>query len=164
MEQKISAELRKKTACFTGHRHIPPEELEGIKGRLEKTIIDLYGKGIIYYGAGGARGFDSLAAETVLRLRDNGYPRLRLILVLPCLNQTKGWRAEDIARYNEIKQQANKTVYTSREYTPGCMYKRNRHLVDNSSVCICYQTQPKGGTAYTVHYARDCGLDILNVA
>lgn len=156
--------MREKTCCFTGHRLIPQKELEGIKWRLERTIIDLYGRGIIYYGAGGARGFDSLAAETVLRLRDNGYPRLRLILVLPCLNQTKGWRAEDIARYTKIKHRADKTVYTSQEYTPGCMHKRNRHLVDNSSVCICYQTQPKGGTAYTVHYAQDRGLDILNVA
>lgn len=50
--------MREKTCCFTGHRHIPPEELEGITARLEETIIDLYGRGIIYYGAGGARGFD----------------------------------------------------------------------------------------------------------
>lgn len=164
MEQKRATELRKKTACFTGHRHIPPEELEGIKIRLEKTIIKLYGKGIIYYGAGGALGFDALAAETVLWLRDNGYPRLRLILVLPCLNQTKGWKAEDIERYEEIKRRADKTVYTSREYTSGCMHKRNRHLVDNSSVCVCYRTQNRGGTAYTVHYAEEHKLDVLNVA
>ena len=44
------------------------------------------------------------------------------------------------------------------------MQKRNRHLVDNSSICICYLTKPTGGTAYTVNYARRCSLQILNIA
>lgn len=44
------------------------------------------------------------------------------------------------------------------------MFKRNRHLVDNSSVCICYQTKETGGTAYTVEYARKHGLRIINLA
>ena len=44
------------------------------------------------------------------------------------------------------------------------MLKRNRHLVDNSSVCICYLTESTGGTAYTVEYARKSGLTIVNLA
>jgi hypothetical protein len=44
------------------------------------------------------------------------------------------------------------------------MQKRNRHLVDNSSVCICYLTKPTGGTAYTVNYARRSGLQVINMA
>ena len=55
-------------------------------------------------------------------------------------------------------------VYTSQAYTAGCMHKRNRHLVDNSSVCVCYLTKDSGGTAYTVRYARKRGLEVINLA
>ena len=83
-----------------------------------------------------------LAAETMLRLRET-YPELRLILVLPCKEQTRCWQAEDIKKYEDIRQRAGKTVYTSEVYATGCMHKRNRHLVDRSSVCVCYQTRPR---------------------
>ena len=156
--------MREKTCCFTGHRHIPEKDYALIEEKLEQTIIKLYNNGIINYRAGGALGFDTLAAEAVLRLRDGSLPNLRLILVLPCLNQTKGWKAEDVVRYEETKRRANKVKYVSQEYTSGCMYKRNRHLVDGSSVCVCYQMQNTGGTAYTVNYARTHGLAIINMA
>lgn len=156
--------MREKTGCFTGHRQIPEKDYALIEEKLEQTIVKLYNNGIIRYCAGGALGFDTLAAETVLRLRDGSLPNLRLILVLPCLNQTKGWKAEDVVRYEETKRRANKVKYVSQEYTSGGMYKRNRHLVDGSSVCVCYQTRPRGGTAYTVNYARAHGLAIFNMA
>lgn len=156
--------MREQVCCFTGHRRIPQNELKGIEERLEATITELYSHGVVYYGAGGALGFDTLAAETVLRLRDGSLPNLRLILVLPCLSQTKSWKAKDVARYEEIKRRANKVKYVSQEYTSGCMYKRNRHLVDGSSVCVCYQMQNTGGTAYTVQYAKRQGLRVINVA
>ena len=108
-------------------------------------------------------GFDTLAAQVVLRLRER-YPQIRLILVLPCLNQTRGWAQADIDAYEEIKHCADKVTYTSEHYFRGCMQKRNRHLADNSSVCICYLTKPTGGTAYTVNYARRSGLRIINIA
>lgn len=117
----------------------------------------------MYFGAGGALGFDTLAAQCVLSLRKR-YPHIKLILVLLCTAQTKGWSKNDIAIYEEIKSQADKVVYTSREYSRGCMFKRNRHLVNGSSVCIAYLTQEKGGTAYTVNYAKEQGLAVINLA
>ena len=155
--------MRSHTCCFTGHRQLPPEKQAEIAGRLERVIISLYQRGIRYYGAGGALGFDCLAAQTVLRLRES-CPGMKLILVLPCLTQTRGWRPEDAAEYERIKAQADKVVYTSQEYTSGCMHKRNRHLVDNSSICVCYLTRDSGGTAYTVNYAIRQGVSVVNLA
>ena len=155
--------MREQTCCFTGHRELPVWRREELAAKLEDTIISLYQKGIRYYGAGGALGFDCLAAQTVLRLRES-CPGMRLILVLPCLTQTRGWRLEDIAEYERIKAQADKVVYTAQQYTRGCMHKRNRHLVDNSSVCVCYLNRESGGTAYTVRYAGKKGLEIINLA
>ena len=155
--------MRNETCCFTGHRQIPPGERAEIASRLERVISDLYQRGIRYYGAGGALGFDALAARTVIRLREN-CPGMKLILVLPCLTQTRGWRSEDIAEYERIKAQADKVVYTAQQYTPGCMHRRNRHLVDNSGVCVCYLTRNSGGTAYTVNYAKKQGVNVFNIA
>ena len=44
------------------------------------------------------------------------------------------------------------------------MQKRDRYLVDDSSVCLAYLTRATGGTAYTVNYARRRGLRIVNIA
>ena len=55
-------------------------------------------------------------------------------------------------------------MYVSREYTPDCMHRRNRHLVDHSGICICDLTRNSGGTAYTVDYARRKGLCVINIA
>lgn len=154
--------MREKTCCFTGHREIPMLARKRVEAKLEKTIIGLIGRGIRFYGAGGALWFDTLAAQTVLKLKKT-YPDIRLILVLPCQTQTKGWGPKDVEEYERIKAQADKVVYTSQEYTRDCFHKRNRHLVDNSSVCICYQTKEIGGTAYTTTYARTMGLEIINI-
>ena len=155
--------MREITCCFTGHRKIPPDKRAEIANRLERIIAALYQKGVRFYGAGGALGFDCLAAQTVLRLRES-CPGMKLILVLPCLTQTRGWRPGDVTEYERIKAQADKVVYTAQQYTRGCMHKRNRHLVDNSGVCVCYLTKDSGGTAYTVNYAKKQGLNVVNIA
>lgn len=155
--------MKEHTVCFTGHRKIPQEQKDVVALRLKIEITKLIENGYRYFGAGGALGFDTLAAQTVLELKTE-HPDVKLILVLPCLSQTRGWSARDIEIYEEIKSKADKVVYTSQEYTRGCMHKRNRHLVDNSSVCICYLTESTGGTAYTVSYAKEKGLMTINVA
>lgn len=82
-------------------------------------------------------------------------------MVLPCRDQTRGWRENDIARYERIRAAADKVVYTSDEYAPGCMHKRNRHLVDRSAVCVAYCTRSTGGSAYTLSYAQKCGRRVI---
>lgn len=118
-------------------------------------------QGYQYFGAGGALGFDTLAAQTVLNLKQ-WYPCIKLILVLPCEDQAARWRANDVKEYERIKSHADKIVYTADRYFNGCMQK-NRHLVDGSSLCICYLAKQEGGTAYTVQYAREKGLRVVNI-
>lgn len=154
--------MKNRTVCFTGHRKIPPGQVDTLARRLKATLIQLINDGYLYFGAGGALGYDTLAAQTVLELKKQ-YPNVKLILVLPCLSQTRGWSTRDIEIYEDIKNKADKVVYTSQEYTRGCMHKRNRHLVDNSSVCVCYLTESTGGTAYTVDYAHKNNLTVINL-
>lgn len=160
-ENNMNEQMRK-TCCFTGHRHIPKEHESFIVKQLEKTVLDLIDNGYIYFGAGGALGFDTLAEKIVLNLKEQ-YPQIKLILVLPCETQTKGWSREAQLEYNNIKNRADKIVYISKGYYRGCMHKRNRHLVDESSVCVCYMRQTTGGTAYTVNYAVNHGKYVINI-
>ena len=133
-------ESKGKTACFTGNRELSLFQIPFIKRKLKKTLEELIEKGYLYFGAGGAMGFDTLAAQSVLDLRKKR-PQIKLILVLPCKTQADRWPEADKEEYERIKNQADKVVYTSEEYTRDCMFKRNRHLVDYSSVCICYKNK-----------------------
>ncbi|MDD4474959.1 MAG: SLOG family protein [Eubacteriales bacterium] len=151
-----------KTCCFTGHRQIPKSELGNIKDKLKQTILTLYGKGVVYFGSGGALGFDTLAAQCVLELKQT-YPQFKLIMVLPCKEQAYRWSNEDKSIYAMILRLADKVTYTSEHYTRYCMHVRNRHLVENSNYCICYLTQNTGGTAYTVSFAIKNNLKIINL-
>ena len=103
--------MKDKTACFTGHRDIPPLKRPGIKHRLEREIERSIQAGYVYFGAGGALGFDTLAAQMVLKLKER-YPDIKLILVLPCKTQTSGWKQTDIDEYERIKAAADKVVFT----------------------------------------------------
>lgn len=154
--------MKNHTCCFTGHRIIPAEEYDLISAKLEATMVQLIHRGYQFFGAGGALGFDTLAAMSVLKLKKD-YPHIKLILVLPCRDQASRWKASDVQVYEYIKDQADKVVYISENYTADCMFKRNRHLVDNSSVCIAYCTKDEGGTAYTIRYAEHRMLRIINL-
>lgn len=107
--------MREKTCCFTGHRNVPRADQRKVANQLEKTIIKLINSGVCYFGAGGALGFDTMAAKVILKLRKE-YPQIKLILVLPCLSQTRGWMDSDIKIYEDIKAAADKVIYTSQEY------------------------------------------------
>lgn len=156
-------DIKNKTCCFTGHRELSPYTPKEVFNETRNVISRLFDKGIIYYGTGGALGFDTVAAEAVLSVQKE-HPEVKLILVLPCENQTKYWKQQDIDVYNDIKANADKVKILSPYYYNGCMQKRNRHLVDCSSTCICFLTKNEGGTAYTVDYAKEKGVKVINIA
>lgn len=152
-----------KVACFSGHRRLP-HDCTALKENLEKTLIKLIKQGVVFFGSGGAVGFDMLAGETVLRLKKD-YPYIKLILVLPCppKQQTLKWNKAQKNRYYSILEQADKVRILSPKYTDSCMIERNRHLVDNSAHLICYLRERHGGTFYTVGYAERHCLNILRL-
>ncbi len=152
--------MRERTCCFTGHRRMTAAQREVIAPWLERTVTDLIKQGVVYFGVGGAVGFDMLAAKTVLRLRHR-FPQVRLIMVLPCRDMTERWSAFDREQLAHILREADKVVYIAPTYTDECMKQRDRHLVDHSSVCVAWLTQYGGGTGYTVEYARRRGIKVL---
>ena len=151
------------TVCFTGHRGIPKTEALYIPGKLKKQLEELIESGAFRFRAGGAVGFDTVAALSVLELREK-YPHIMLDLILPCRDQTKSWNEIDKRVYDYIISQATSIEYVTERYTSWCMHERNRRLVNGSQVCIAYLTHSSGGTAYTYSYALEKGLTVINIA
>ena len=156
-------ENREISCCFSGHRIIPAAEYDNVSYQLELKVIDLIGQGVSRFFAGGALGFDTLAAKAVIKAKKI-FPHIKLNLILPCKSQHKKWNEIDKNVYDEILSAADRIEYITERYTRDCMFTRNRRLVDSSSVCLCYLNKDKGGTAYTVEYAKNQGVRIINIA
>ena len=154
---------KSKVAFFSGHRKLPLD-ITMLEVALEKSIADLIEQGVVFFGNGGALGFDTIAAEAVLRLKED-YSHIRLVMVLPCPpeQQSLKWNGEQKSRYYSILKRADKVRILSPRYTDGCMLARNRHMVDNSEYLICYLREDRGGTFYTVNYAEKRGLKIIRL-
>ena len=155
--------MKNQTCCFTGHRQLPKEDLLHFADKLLDLVISLADEGIIHFKNGGATGFDQLAALAVLLAREVN-PSIRLEMALPHKGQADKWDEVNKKIYDHILSQADEVVYVSEKYYRGCIHNRNRNLIDNSDVCVCYLTKDNGGTAYTVNYAKQKGLRIINMA
>ncbi len=151
-----------KICCFTGHRVIPEGDMRKIFELLPSVLEELYDKGVREFRAGGALGFDTLAALRVIDFRKT-HPDVRLNLILPCRDQDQKWSAFDRETYRFTIEKADSVMYASDIYAPGCMHKRNRSLVNGSDICLCYVARSDGGSAYTFLYALERGLEIINL-
>lgn len=149
--------------CFTGHRDMERAHAVMIPAKLKAYLESLIERGAYRFRAGGAVGFDTVAALCVLELKEK-HPHISLELILPCRDQTKAWKETERRVYDYILSQAAKVEYVTDRYTPWCMHERNRRLVNGSQVCIAYLTQSRGGTAYTFAYALEKGLEVINIA
>ena len=150
------------SCCFSGHRYMSHLELEKASENISLMFPILAKKKIYRFYSGGALGFDLAAAATVINYKKI-YPEFQLILALPCENHTRDWSLPDISLFNKIMERADSTVYVSDKYARGCMQKRNRYMVDRSSICICWLSKQSGGTFNTAVYARKNGIDVINL-
>lgn len=151
-----------RSCCFTGHRII--KITSELVQRLRVAIIGVIGMGVAEFYDGGAIGFDILAAETVMELK-NEYPDIKLHLLLPCPadEQVKGWSNAQIAHYEKMLGATDSFTIISEHYTRDCMKQRNEQLVRLADCCICYCTNPRSGTGQTVRMAENKGIEIINI-
>lgn len=154
--------MREETCFFTGHRKVPECDVEKMREVLSSYIKKLVERGYRTFVTGGAVGFDTIAAETVLEMKKK-YPFIRLAVIIPCENQSAKWSFEQKERYNTILSLADETKCLSPVYYDGCMQVRNRAMADMSSVCIAYLTSSFGGTKSTVDYCERIGIPVINI-
>ena len=155
---------KEKSCFFTGHRILEKKEAQLMKSLLREEILNRINDGVTRFIAGGAIGFDTLAAEQVIDIRQD-YNDIKLILYIPCRNHSARWKNADRQRFYEISESADEVRYiTDANYTPGCMRKRNMAMVEDADCGIVYLgNRRNSGSAQTVKLAREKGIPFVNI-
>ncbi len=161
LDAVITMTKREQTCCFTGHRRIPTEDLNRLPQKLDLAVEALAKKGVTRFICGGALGFDTLAAEAVLRGRER--LGIQLFLVIPCRGQSVKWTRRQQEQYDFIRSLADGETVLAEVYDKECMMRRNRFMVEQSGHCVCYLTEMRGGTYQTVSYAMEQNLKLYHI-
>ena len=151
-----------KSCAFTGHRKIEERHKGRIEDLLLRAISFAYSEGCRTFITGGALGFDTLAAREVIRFRLS-HPDARLLIVIPCKNQSESWSPSQISLYEYTLINADEVEYIADIYTDGCMKERNQRLADLSDMMIAYVNRPYSGAAQTVRMAAKDGKPVYNL-
>lgn len=147
--------------CFTGYR---PQKLPYLKNsfseeyqRLSLTLTECIRaaveRGYDYFISGFAEGVDLMAAQAVLALKREGYD-IKLEAALPSPQQTEGW--DDLSRgiHSMLLTQADRRICADKKADAYSCLRRDEYMVKESDLVIAVFNGQKGGTAYTVNYAR----------
>ncbi len=160
------------TCCFTGYRpskfpfsldKCDPDYIK-FENRLTDAVFSLADEGVYTFYSGMAMGFDIIAAETVLLLRQ-AYKKatVRLICAVPFPEQMQSYDSKWSERYKNIINQADEAVLISDKYYQGCYMRRNKFMVDKSDVVVTWYDGLAGGTRNTLCYAEKSGVRIINL-
>lgn len=148
-----------RTACaLTGHRKLGDDFDEtALSAELEQLIRD----GCKTFYCGMAMGFDLAACECLLKIRQS-YD-IEIIACIPAPEQPDKFPKREKERYFELLKQCDGKNISCEHMTNYCFFERNRYMVDHCDVLIAYLHEDRGGTAYTVNYAKKQGKEILYV-
>ena len=162
--------LPKDACCFTGHRsaklpwkynEYDPRCVE-LKQRIYDTAEAVYASGIRHFICGMAEGCDLYFCEAVMALRAE-HPDVTIEAAVPFEGQADLWPKAQQERYQRLICECDSVTLIQKEYSPGCMMKRNKYMVDNSRLIIaCYDGQ-SGGTLNTLRYALEKDVQILHL-
>ena len=107
-----------------------------------------------------ALGCDMYFAEAALALRELR-PEVSLEAAIPCGSQPDRWPKSQRERYNGLIDRCDKVTVLQYGYTRDCMMRRNRYMVDRSSLLLaCFDGHP-GGTMNTILYAERESLRVI---
>lgn len=161
---------REHTCTFTGHREnkLPwhGDETDARCVRLKERIYDAaeaaYRGGMSHFICGMATGCDMYFCEAVLRLRGE-HEEITVEAAIPFEGQSKQWPAALRRRYDRLVSECDYQTVVQRDYSPDCMMRRNRYMVDASSLLIAAYNGAPGGTQSTLLYAIRQGLEIIQL-
>ena len=122
-----------RNVAFTGYR---PEKFSFPLDERDADYIEFYNN--LYnsiksvatdntnFYCGGAIGFDIIAGEIVLKLKQEN-PTLNLIMVVPFFGQAKDFTPLWHERYLNLIKASNKVVYLEKQYVHGCYFKKKKN-------------------------------------
>ena len=161
---------RQDSCCFTGHRpaklpwryHEADPRCAALKRRMADAVDFAYEQGYRHFICGMALGCDLYFCECALALRER-HPEVTVEAAIPCPTQAERWPAAQRARYEALVERCDLETMVSAQYTPSCMQRRDRYMVDHASLLIAAFDGSPGGTRYTMEYALRRGLTIVDL-
>ena len=139
---------KKCICCFTGHRHIPVDQLTMVREKLKEEVLMAISHGYTHFISGFAAGADLLFAEIVVDLKRKHPITLEAAIPYPKRMKTTNKAFQSLIGYCDVVK------IHSDHYCRECYRKRNRYMVDQSSLVIAvYDGRLEGGTAATLRYA-----------
>lgn len=141
--------------ALTGHRELPKDfDENALEDALEDEILG----GSDEFLCGMAAGFDLTALACLVRLKRK-YP-IRLVACVPFegfdLKLPQAYRT----LYHTLLPMCDEKVVLYRGYGNGCYLARDRYMVDRADRVFAYCTKEKGGTAFTVSYAKRNNIEV----
>ena len=166
---------KESTVCFSGYRphkfdfQLSGDEYDLFTKRLHSEIAKAIERGYDTFLVGMAPSYDLIAAElVVLARRAYSEMAIKLVCALPYANfkDSKHFNVEWRERYDSVIAQAAEIINVTEkdDWSNGCYDLRNKFMVDNSSLLICYSTGKSGGTKNTIKCATDNGIKVVNIA
>lgn len=160
---------RQHCCCFTGHRpgRLPwgwNEDLpaaRALKARIMREVLRAYTRGFRHFLCGMAQGTDLYFCQAVIDLKRNTSD-VSLEAAIPFPGQADHWPPADQERRRTLLLGCDFETVVQHHYSPSCMARRNRYMVDRSALLLAvYDGDPRGGTAGTVAYALTQGLETV---
>ena len=133
-----------------------------LKERLRSVAESAVQEGFEHFLCGMAEGCDLYFCEIMLALREK-YPHITLEAALPCPSQSEHWSEASQARYRSLLERCDYETMVSQTYSSGCMQRRNRYMVDHSSLLIAVHDGLPGGTRSTIEYAISRGVSVVDI-
>lgn len=150
--------MRSRVCALTGHRLLPPRfETNRLYDCLEKLI----GDNCNYFLCGMAQGFDLLALECLVSLRQKH--KLILEACIPYEGHENNLSLCERRKYAELLSWCDRKTVLFEQYRKGCFLARDRYMVDCCDVVLAYCIKETGGTAYTVNYAKKKNIPVIFV-
>ena len=145
-----------KVALF-GHRElIDYDKVEDRLFTLLRTLIREKDLLEVYVGRNGE--FDVLAATVVKRAQKTfGRERCSLLLILP-------YASKDIEYYEQYYDGIIIPACAEKSHPKGAITKRNRWMVEQCDLLLCFVEQNRGGAFAAWKYAQSLGIKTANLA
>ena len=143
--------------ALLGHRELYKHNV--VEERLYSILRDLMEREVyvqIYIGRNGE--FDCFAASVVKRAQNMfGNENSELILVLP-------YSVKDIPYYEKYYDGVIIPQSVEKMHPKGAIAQRNRWMIEECDLFICYVDKKSGGAYAAFEYAKKTGKKIINLA
>ena len=127
---------------------------------VTRAVAEAYDRGYRHFLCGMAQGADLYFCQAVLHLKAQ-HPGVTLEAAIPYEGQADHWPPADRLRRQRLLNQCDLETVVQHHYTKGCMLRRNRYMVDRSSLLIAVYDGTPSGTAATVRRAEQQGIEVL---